>query len=201
MWVLSAFLDNIAATIIGGVAAKAAFDGRVTIAYVAAIVGVANAGGAGSVIGDTTTTMMWIEGVPATWVAPAFLPAFVALLVAGTIASRTQVRHQDLVRREASARTTIDRPGLWIVGLVLVGAVAANVLLDFPAAGLWAALLLAAPLRAPAWREMPGALRGALLLAALVLAASMMPVDSLPYPSARTAFGLGIVSSGLGNTR
>jgi 3-oxoacyl-(acyl-carrier-protein) synthase len=33
------------------------------VGYVAALVAASNAGGAGSVIGDTTTTMMWIDGV------------------------------------------------------------------------------------------------------------------------------------------
>ncbi|MCU0936144.1 MAG: citrate transporter, partial [Gammaproteobacteria bacterium] len=35
----------------------------VIIGYLAAIVAAANAGGSGSVVGDTTTTMMWISGV------------------------------------------------------------------------------------------------------------------------------------------
>ena len=195
VWALSSFLDNIAAAIIGGVVAKTAFRGRVTIAYVAAIVAVANAGGAGSVIGDTTTTMMWIEGVDALRVAPAFLPAFVALLVGGTFASRRQVRHQPLVREAGAAKAPVDGARLAVVGLVLVGAVAANVLLDFPAVGVWAALLLTVPLRAPAWREIPGAAKGAAFLLSLVLAASMMPVETLPAPSVRTTFGLGLVSS------
>jgi Na+/H+ antiporter NhaD/arsenite permease-like protein len=65
VWILSAFLDNIAAAMIGGVIARTAFKGRVTVAYLAAIVASSNAGGAWSVVGDTTTTMMWIDGVNA----------------------------------------------------------------------------------------------------------------------------------------
>ena len=41
----------------------AVFRGRVHIGYLAAIVAASNAGGSGSVVGDTTTTMMWIDGV------------------------------------------------------------------------------------------------------------------------------------------
>ncbi len=37
-------------------------SGKVHIGYLAAIVAASNAGGAGSVVGDTTTTMMWIDG-------------------------------------------------------------------------------------------------------------------------------------------
>ena len=61
--VLSSFLDNIAAALIGGVMAREVFRGKVHIGYLAAIVAASNAGGAGSVVGDTTTTMMWIAGV------------------------------------------------------------------------------------------------------------------------------------------
>jgi len=49
-FLLSAFLDNIAAALIGGTMARALFRGRVHIAYVTAIVAAANAGGAGSVL-------------------------------------------------------------------------------------------------------------------------------------------------------
>ena len=60
---LSSFLDNIAAALIGGTMARHVFRGKVHIGYLAAIVAASNAGGSGSVVGDTTTTMMWIDGV------------------------------------------------------------------------------------------------------------------------------------------
>ena len=63
VFVLSSFLDNIAAALIGGVMAREVFKGKVHIGYLAAIVAASNAGGSGSVVGDTTTTMMWIDGV------------------------------------------------------------------------------------------------------------------------------------------
>ena len=63
VFVISSFLDNIAAALIGATVARHVFKGRVRIGYLAAIVAAANAGGAGSVIGDTTTTMLWIAGV------------------------------------------------------------------------------------------------------------------------------------------
>jgi Na+/H+ antiporter NhaD/arsenite permease-like protein len=63
VFVLSSFLDNIAAALIGGTMAAGVFRGKVHIGYLAAIVAASNAGGAGSVVGDTTTTMMWIAGV------------------------------------------------------------------------------------------------------------------------------------------
>ena len=65
VFVLSSFLDNIAAAMIGGAIAHTVFQGKVHIGYLAAIVAASNAGGAGSVVGDTTTTMMWIAGIGA----------------------------------------------------------------------------------------------------------------------------------------
>jgi Na+/H+ antiporter NhaD/arsenite permease-like protein len=52
--VISSFLDNIAAALIGGTMAKQVFRGKVHIGYLAAIVAASNAGGSGSVVGDTT---------------------------------------------------------------------------------------------------------------------------------------------------
>ena len=63
VFVLSGFLHNIAAALIGGTVARHVFRGRVHIGYLAAIVAASNGGGSWSVVGDTTTTMMWIAGV------------------------------------------------------------------------------------------------------------------------------------------
>ena len=63
VFVISSFLDNIAAALIGGAMAHQLFKARVHIGYLAAIVAASNAGGSGSVVGDTTTTMMWIDSI------------------------------------------------------------------------------------------------------------------------------------------
>lgn len=80
VFVLSSFLDNIAGALIGGTMAHSLFK-RLHIGYLAAIVAASNAGGAGSVIGDTTTTMMWIAGVPPATYADSFPFIGVAVLV------------------------------------------------------------------------------------------------------------------------
>jgi hypothetical protein len=46
VFVLAAFLDNIAAAVLGGVMARHLYKGRVTIGFVAALVAASNAGGA-----------------------------------------------------------------------------------------------------------------------------------------------------------
>src|SRR5450759_4811501 len=54
VFVLSSFLDNIAAALIGGAIAIVVFKKRVHIGYIVAIVAASNGGGSGSVVGDTT---------------------------------------------------------------------------------------------------------------------------------------------------
>jgi Na+/H+ antiporter NhaD/arsenite permease-like protein len=192
--VISTFLDNIAAAIIGGVIAKKVFKGRLSVGYLAAIVAASNAGGAGSVIGDTTTTMMWIAGVPAIEVAKGFIASAVAVVFSGIIAGRIQHRLQPIVK-DPPKDLKIDTMRLLIVGLIIVGAIAANLLVGFPAAGVWAAILLGGLVRPTPWGEMSKAWKGALFLLSLVLSASLMPVKALPDPSWHTTFGLGFVSA------
>ncbi len=195
VWILSSFLDNIAGAMIGGVIARTAFRGKVSVGYLAAIVAASNAGGAWSVVGDTTTTMMWIAGVPAAGVFDAILPSAVALLCFGLVASAAQQRYSPIVAEDRTEAIAIDGGRLAIVALILAGAIATNLLLDFPAAGVWGAILLGALLRAPTWHEIPGAAKGAVFLLSLVLCASMMPVKSLPEPGWASTFVLGFVSA------
>jgi Na+/H+ antiporter NhaD/arsenite permease-like protein len=194
VFVLSAFLDNIAAAVIGATMALHLFRKRVHIGYLAAIVAASNAGGAGSVLGDTTTTMMWIDGVAWTDVLHAYAAAVPALVVLGVCAARQQHLLQPI---QAQPRGThqVRKNHLGAVALVLIGAIAANVLLDFPAAGVWAALLLAATFCHTDWYVVRQALKGSLFLIALVAAASLMPVETLPTPTWKTTFGLGLASS------
>lgn len=192
--ILSTFLDNIAAAIIGGVVAGHVYKHRVSVGYLAAIVAASNAGGAGSVIGDTTTTMMWIAGVPALHVADAFTAAVVAVAFSGVVAARAQQRYQP-VTKNPPAHLHLDGGHLLIVGFIIVGAIAANIGLDFPAAGVWAAIVLGGFIRKTPWYEVTKAIKGALFLVSLVLSASLMPVKELPAPSPESAFGLGFVSA------
>jgi Na+/H+ antiporter NhaD/arsenite permease-like protein len=203
--VLSSFLDNIAAALIGGTVARHVFRGKVHIGYLAAIVAASNAGGSGSVVGDTTTTMMWIAGVSPLSVLEAFVAAGVALAVFGVPAALQQHRYSPIVK-QPPRDLQIEWVRLGIVVAILLMAIGANVianlrfpdLLDaIPVIGLsvWAVILLAAPLRQPDWAVMPETFKGTIFLLALVTCASMMPVEALPAASWPTALGLGFVSA------
>jgi Na+/H+ antiporter NhaD/arsenite permease-like protein len=205
VFVISSFLDNIAAAIIGGAVARSVFRGRVHLGYLAAIVAASNAGGAGSVVGDTTTTMMWLHGVAPGQVLHAYVAAVVALFVCAIPAARQQQAYSPIVQ-DAPPGVRIDWPRLGIVAFVLLAAIGANLLLNlhrpdlaavFPFLGatVWLALLLSGLLRRPDWAELPGAARGALFLLALVWSASLMPVEALPPASWAMTLGLGFVSA------
>jgi Na+/H+ antiporter NhaD/arsenite permease-like protein len=205
VFVLSTFLDNIAAALIGGAMARSVFHGRVHLGYLAAIVAASNAGGSGSVVGDTTTTMMWINHVSPLAVLHAFVASGVALVVCGVPASFQQQKYSPILKDEPTG-TRIDRARVFIVGLTLVAAIVVNIAVnvgfpalsdDLPFIGLavWAALLAPMKLRRPDWSLLPGALRTATFLLSLVLSATMMPVESLPAASWRTTFDLGFLSA------
>lgn len=205
VFVLSSFLDNIAAALIGGTVAAKVFRRRVHIGYLAGIVAAANAGGSGSVVGDTTTTMMWIAGVAPLEVVHAYYGAFAALFVFGIVAARQQAAHAP-IQRDATPGTRVDWQRVGVVLFILAAAIATNVTVNshFPAhadafpfigVAVLLAVLLAAPLRRPEWRLLPDAARGSVFLLSLVLCASMMPVEELPPASWPTALGLGFVSA------
>lgn len=205
VWFMSGFLDNIAAALIGATVAASVFKRKVHIGYLAAIVAASNAGGAGSVVGDTTTTMMWIDGVSPLDVVEAYLPAFVATVVFGIPAALMQHKHM-AISRDFHAQHHIDWARVGIVGFILVAAVATNVTVNlkfsavadhFPFLGVavWVALLLAVPVRKPEWSLMPDAIKGSVFLLALVTCASMMPVEKLPPASWLSTLALGFISA------
>jgi len=194
VFVLSSFLDNIAAALIGGTIALVVFRKKVHIGYIAAIVAASNAGGSGSVVGDTTTTMMWIDGVSAFNVLHGFVAAGTALLFTAWFASRQQDKFQSILKT-ADTGAKIDWLKIFNVGLILAGAIVSNILYDMPALGVWIAIVIGAFIRPVPWQEVPGAIKGTIFLLCLVFCASMMPVEELPDASWVTAFALGFLSA------
>lgn len=205
VFVISSFLDNIAAAMIGATLARAVFRDKLHIGYLAAIVAASNAGGSGSVVGDTTTTMMWIAGVSPLKVVHAYAAAIIALIVTGFVASIQQDRYQPLGHADPEG-TGVDWGELGVVLSILVGVITANVIVNtkYPALGdrfpwigaaVWVVILAGSTIRRPDWSVLPSALRGSAFLLSLVFSASMMPVERLPSASPATAFTLGVVSA------
>jgi Na+/H+ antiporter NhaD/arsenite permease-like protein len=205
IFVLSSFLDNIAAALIGGAMAHQLFRAKVHIGYLAAIVAASNAGGSGSVVGDTTTTMMWIDGVHPLQVVEAYIAAGVAMVIFGIPAAMQQQRYSPILK-DTHSYIRIDWVRVGIVAMILVVAVVTNIAMnvEFPeladrfpfiGASVWLVILLSVPLRRPDWEVLPETFKGTIFLLSLVTAASMMPVERLPDASWRVAMGLGFVSA------
>ncbi|MBM3404335.1 MAG: citrate transporter [Bacteroidetes bacterium] len=192
--VLSSFLDNIAAAMIGGTIALVVFKGKVHIGYLAAIVAASNAGGAGSVVGDTTTTLMWIDGVSPLDVTHAFVASIASFVIFGFFGSIQQHKYQPIIK-DAPTGIKIDGVRIMIVALILIGAILTNYFLDFPALGVWIGILIGAMLRPAPWEELKNAWMGTIFLLSLVTCASLMPVEELPAASWQSAFALGFVSA------
>ncbi len=203
--VLSSFLDNIAAALIGGAVAHSVFNGKVHVGYLAGIVAAANAGGAFSVVGDTTTTMMWIAGISPLEVIEAIVGAVVAVVIFGIPLARAQQAYQP-IQANPAAGARIDWTRVGVVLSILALAVTVNVVMNtwfqewsdqapFVSAAVWLAIFGTAWLRKPDWGCLPKTLRGSAFLLSLVLCAGMMPVDKLPAASWQTTFGLGFTSA------
>ena len=203
--VLSSFLDNIAAALICGAIAHTVFKGKVHVGYLAGIVAASNAGGAFSVVGDTTTTMMWIAGVGPLEVAEAFVGSVVAVVVCGIPLAMAQQKYQ-AIQSDPAKDARIDWTRVGVVLSILALAIIVNVVMNtqyyetsnkapFLGAAVWVAILGTAGLRKPEWKLLPETLKGSLFLLSLVLCASMMPVEKLPVASWQTAFGLGFTSA------
>ncbi len=152
IFVLSSFLDNIAAAMIGGTIAATVFRGKVHIGYLAAIVAASNAGGAGSVVGDTTTTMMWIDGVsPLGGARGLHSRRSWRWSIFGIPAALQQHRHSPIVR-DAQGGVHVDWARVAIVLIILAAAIVTNVLINihvpdtagsfpFIGAAVWVAIL------------------------------------------------------------
>ena len=205
VFVLSSFLDNIAAALIGGAMAHTLFRAKVHVGFLAAIVAASNAGGSGSVVGDTTTTMMWIAGVSPLHVLHSYVGACIALVITGIPAAIVQQRYSPILKHEHHY-VRVEWPRVGIVVFILGTAIAVNIAINtrfsewsdgFPFTGVSVAvaILLSALVRRPDWETVPEATKGSIFLLSLVLCATLMPVGNLPSASWQTALGLGLVSS------
>ncbi|MBI1212910.1 MAG: citrate transporter [Alphaproteobacteria bacterium] len=201
----SGFLDNIAAALIGATVARHVYNGRVSLGYLTAIVASSNAGGAGSVVGDTTTTMMWIAGHSPLEVLHGYVGAAVCFVVFALPAAAMQQRFHP-IRKHSPGQVEADWTRIWIVVAILVAAIASNVTTNIvaphmadqlPIIGMavWGMIILASVIRLPDFRALFQSVKGTIFLLSLVLCASLMPVEALPPASWETTFSLGFISA------
>ena len=183
--------------------ARRVYNGKVSVGFLAAIVASANAGGAGSVIGDTTTTMMWLAGVSPLACSGVYWSD--SILCDIRIAGRVCTASLCPILHLTTEKLTID----WIRVGVVVGILAAIVITN-----------VGSNIFLPGLEEGPRCLvlrsgspscsrylcaswigashlrrrRGRFLIA-LVALASLVPVETLRRPSWPVTFALGWLSS------
>jgi uncharacterized protein involved in cysteine biosynthesis len=87
------------------------------------------------------------------------IAAAVSLALFGVIASKQQDKYQRIVK-DGPSSVQVEWKKIGVVGLILLMAVATNYLLDFPALGVWVAILFGALVVKTPWREINHALPG-----------------------------------------
>lgn len=198
VFILSSFLDNIAAAMIGGSIAMVVFQNKVHIGYVAAICACANAGGAGSVVGDTTTTIIWIFGKDPLVLAQAFLPAIAAFVVVSFFASRQQHKYSS-ANIVIDSNIKVDTKKLLVVLLILAFTVVFNYFFELPGLGIWLAIIIGLFITKIHVGAVSHAIDSTIFLVALVFCAELVPIESVPDASILSTMAIGFVSSVFNN--
>lgn len=198
VFILSSFLDNIAAAMIGGSIALGVFARKVHIGYVAAICAASNAGGSGSVVGDTTTTLIWIHGIDPLFIAKAYLPALTAFIVFAYFASAQQTKYQSFVVSDSQGNS-VSLGRIAVIIMILTGAILFNYLYEFPALGIWIAILLGLLITRIDLRAVKSSIESTVFLVCLVFAAQLVPIESVPDASVLSTMAIGFVSSVFNN--
>ncbi len=198
IFALSTFLDNIAAAMIGCTIAAAIFKGKVHIGFVAAICAAANAGGAGSVVGDTTTTLIWIYGKDPLVLAHAFLPAIVAIVIVAFFAGLQQKKYAAICT-EIPDDVKVDKKKLLVVFLILAGAIFFNYTFELPAIGIWLAILIGLFITKINLKVAVDSYDSTVFLVALVFCAELVPIESVPDASILSTLAIGFVSAVFNN--
>ena len=194
VFILSGFLDNIAAALIGGTIALVVFNRRVHIGYIVAIVAASNAGGAGSDdwrYNNNNDVDRWGQCTQGHSWLYCFHICFYNFCLVG---SHQQDKLQK-IQKDALANVKIDWKSIFVVCMILIGAVISNILYDMPALGVWISIIIGSFIIPVPWKEIPGAIKGTLFLLCLVMCASLMPVEELPDASWTNALALGFLSA------
>lgn len=199
VFVTSSFLDNIASAMIGCTIAYTLFNKKLHIGYVVAIVAASNAGGCGSVVGDTTTTLIWLAGHPATDVVLAYIPAIIAMLVLAFVASKQQVNYSPISIPENAGSIKINWVKVFLVFSILALCIASNAILSFPAFGIWLAIYIGKFYTDIDWKLTPESFSSTIFLLVLVFSANLIPLGDMPSPTDMSTFVIGLISGVFNN--
>ena len=199
IFIISTFLDNIAAAMIGFSIAYAVFRKKLHIGYIVAIVAASNAGGSGSVVGDTTTTLMWIAGQDPLSLTRAFVPAIIAFLIFGLISARQQYKWSPMDDFAHSVHPPVVKRRIFLCVTILMLCIAANYIFKFPALGIWIAIFVGKYYTDIDWKLSPETVSSTVFLLVMVFSANLIPLNGLPEPSTMSTFLMGLISAVFNN--
>lgn len=170
IWLLSGFCDNIASALVG-MGLMTIIHGRFKLRLVLLVTIVANAGGAYSVVGDTTTTFLWIKGITQVQLLPAFIPSFVCLM--STLFFGIWIRkgeHDHITFPDEKIDVTWWR--FFAILMCICGAFLCNFKFGFPCLGIVPLILLTAGERS--WAPIKEGSSAATFLLPLIVAAGFI---------------------------
>lgn len=199
IFVISSFLDNIAAAMIGFSIAYTVFGKKLHLGYIVAIVAASNAGGSGSVVGDTTTTLMWINGQDPLSLTRAFIPALFAFLFFGIICSKQQYKWSPIANFNNGHKQPIVWKRIILCASILALCITANYIFKFPALGIWIAIFIGKYYTDIDWKLSPETVSSVVFLLVMVFSANLIPLNGLPEPSTLSTFFMGLISAVFNN--
>lgn len=183
IWLLSGFCDNIASALVG-MGLMTIIHGKFKLKLVLLVTIVANAGGAYSVVGDTTTTFLWIKGISQIQLLPAFIPSFTCLLV--TIFFGVWIKkaeHQHISFPDGKIDVTWWR--FIMILLCICGAFMCNFKFGFPCLGIIPLIFLTAGEKS--WAPIKEGSSAASFLLPLIVAAGFINLGLvIPHDTLRS---------------
>lgn len=183
VWLLSGFCDNIASALVG-MGIITVIHGKFKLRLVLLVTIMANAGGAYSVIGDTTTTLLWIKGITQSQLLPGFIPSFVCMLATlffGVWLKRGGHEHVEFPDE-------MIKVAWWRFFLILMcigGAFLCNFTLGFPCLGLIPLILVT--LKESEWAPVKEGFSASCFLLPLIVAAGFINLGLvIPHDTLRS---------------
>ncbi len=170
IWLLSGFCDNIASALVG-MGLMVIIHGKFRLRLVLLVTIVANAGGAYSVVGDTTTTFLWIKGISQVELLPAFIPSLVCLITAvffGVWLMKDDHKHVTI----PSDNIDVTWWRFFVILMCIVGAFTCNFKFGFPCLGIVPLILLTAKERG--WEPIKEGSSAASFLLPLIVSAGFI---------------------------
>jgi len=140
IYILSIFLDNIAAGLIGVILLRSLYGAggkKISHIMIFVLIATSNNGGAASFIGDVTTVMLYLEYK----VILPLLVAFVATVPVQVLLNMYAASTKAKIQRAISVKKAVDWGSLWIL-LAIPGLVVGNVAWDAAGIGLWIGIIV-----------------------------------------------------------